>query len=99
MSFVLSQFFQGSGTAVIEQVKKKTFIGKKQAVEILGHGKDSMEVRSINDIRFPGINPPFFVYCLAAGTVTISAGVIVNFSGTAVFTDCLVSTQHRCLTS
>ena len=93
MSFVLSQFFQGSGAAVIEQAEEKASVRKKEAVELLRYGEDSMKIRRINDIGLPGVDPFFLVHCLAAGAVPVAARIVVHFDGTAVLTDRGIATE------
>lgn len=93
MSFVLGKFLQGRCTAVIEQVEEKTPVGKKEAVELLGYGENSVEVRRINYIGFPGIDPFLLVQGLTAGAVPVTAGIIVNFGGAAVLADCRVAAK------
>ncbi len=73
MPLVPGKLFQGLSTAVIEQAEEKASVGEKEAVELHGHGKDSMEVRCIDYIGFPGIDPFLLVDGLTARAVPVAA--------------------------
>lgn len=47
-------------------------------------GKDHMEIRRIDHFGPPLIHPDFLVYRLAAGTVTVAAGIVVELRMSAV---------------
>lgn len=49
-------------------------------------GKHHMKVRSVNDLRPALIHPDFLLHSLAAGTVTVAAGILVDFYMPAVRT-------------
>ena len=77
---VVSRQFQKSfGTAFMEQPVKKLLIAGDQRVEFVRERKHHMEVRGVNDFRPAFINPDLFQDSLTAGTVPVTAGIIVEF--------------------
>jgi len=44
----------------------------------MGECKNHMEVRSVHDLRPAFVHPDFLHDCLAVGTVSVSAGIIVD---------------------
>jgi len=97
MPGVTGQILEGFSTAVIEQVEKKTSVGKKETVELFWNREDSMEIGCVNHIVFSGINPFLPVEGLAAGTMPVSAGIVVDPGVAAVLTDCKVASKKGCL--
>lgn len=87
--FVGGQFQEGFCTARMEQPVKKLLITVDQGIEFVRERKYHMEIRRVNDFRPAFINPKFFSYGLAVGTVAVAAGIIVEFQVTAfaAFTD------------
>ena len=52
----------------------------------MGKRKDDMKVRGINDLGLSLIHPDFFQDSLAAGAVTVAAGVVMYFHVSAIRT-------------
>ena len=94
MSFVLGKLLEGFRTALVEQMVKDSLIGEHQVVQLGRHRKDRMKIRRIHYIGFPCINPLLFGERLTAGTVAITARVVMNLGCPAVLADCLVSAHH-----
>lgn len=62
----------------MEKAVEELLIGINERVQFCRHGKDQMEIRSVDDLRLAGINPEFFKDGLAAGTVAVAAGIVMH---------------------
>lgn len=52
----------------------------------MGKGKHHMKIRRINDFSPAFIHPDFLLYSLSVRTVTVAAGIIVDFHMSAIGT-------------
>lgn len=95
MPLVLGKLFQGRCTAVVEEAEEETPVGKKKTVKLFRYCENSVEVRRINYIGLPGIDPFLLVHGLTARTMPVATGVVMDFGGAAVLTDCRVATKKR----
>ena len=91
--FISGQFQKGLGTAFMEKAVKQFLIAVNQRLQFMGHGKNDMEVWSINHFRPPFIHPDFLLNGLAAGTVAVTAGIIFKRCMTTIRASTSVDTQ------
>ena len=80
---VRAKFQESFRTAFMEQAVKAFLVGINQGIEFMGEGKHHMEVGGVNDFRPAFIHPDFFEDCLAAGTVPVPAGIIMELHAAA----------------
>ena len=83
VSCQLEDSFSG---AFMDVVVEQGLICKKQRIQFCRNRKDEMVIGAINDFRCTFIYPFLFWYCLAIGTVPVSAGIEVRDSITTVRT-------------
>ena len=62
----------------MEQAIEKFLVAVNEWIQLMGEGKNHMEVRGINDFGPAFIHPDFFQDSLAFGTVTVAAGIVVE---------------------
>ena len=79
--------------ALMEEGIQKGLVGIDQRVELGRYGKDHMEIGSVDDFRFPSVNPEFLEERLAVGTVAVAAGIIVEVHVPAVGADGDIAAQ------
>ena len=63
----------------MEESVKKLLVAVNERIQLMWQGKNHMEVRGIDHFRPARIHPDFFQDGLAFGTVTVAAGIIVEF--------------------
>jgi len=63
----------------MEQAVEKLLVAVNEGIQFMGQGKDRMKVGGINDFGPAFIHPDFLEYRLTAGTVTVTAGIIMEF--------------------
>ena len=68
----------------MEEAIEKLLVTIQKRVEFMGKGKNHMEIRGINHLGPAFIHPDFLIDGLAAWTVTVAAGIIVEFQMPAV---------------
>ena len=87
------EFQEGLGTAFMEEGIKNLLVTVEQGIEFVGQGEDGMEVRGIDDFGTALIHPDFFLDSLAVWTVTVTAGIIVQFCMAAVRADGYIAAE------
>lgn len=68
----------------MEEAIEKLLVPIQKRVELMGKGKNHMEIRGINHFGPAFIHPDFLIDSLAVWTVTVAAGIIVEFQMPAV---------------
>lgn len=83
-SRVLRALQQGMCGTCVQQGIEKLLIGIDQRIQLSGECKDHMEVRGVNDLCFPSVDPDFLEDSLAVRAVAVPAGVVVDGDMSAV---------------
>ena len=76
---ICAQFQKCFSAALMEKAVKKFLIPVNQGIKFVRECTHHMEVRGVNDFRPAFINPDLFQDSLTAGTVPVTAGIIVEF--------------------
>lgn len=74
-------------TASVKQTVKELLIAVDQGIQLMGKRKYHMEIRRVNHLCSPLIHPDLFEYCLTVRTVTVAAGIIMDFCMPTVLAD------------
>lgn len=91
--FIGREFQKSFGTAFMEEAVKELLVTTEKGIQFMGQGKDNMEVRGIDDFGTALIHPDFFLDSLAVWTVTVTAGIIVQFCMAAVRADGYIAAE------
>ena len=84
---VTRQSQKGLGSCLMEQRVEQLLIGKKQRVQIMRNGEYDVEILRIENFRATLIDPELFQDGLAAGTMPVAAGGIVDEDMAAFLAD------------
>lgn len=68
----------------MKEAVKNFLVIIKQRVQFVGQGKDKVKIRGINHFCPALVYPDFLQDSLAVGTVTVSAGIVMEFHMAAV---------------
>ena len=90
---VSGELQQGLCGAPVEEGVEECLVCIDQGVKLCGDGEDHMEIGGINDLRLAGVDPELFQKGLAAGAVTVAAGIVVEVHVAAVRADGDVAAQ------
>jgi hypothetical protein len=64
-------------TACMQETVEKLLVAVQKRVQVMGEGKDHMEIRGIDNLRAALIHPDQCVDGLAVGANAVPAGIIV----------------------
>lgn len=78
------KFQKSFGTASMKETIEELLIMIEQRSQFMWRRENNVEVRGVDHFRAAFIDPDLFLYGLAAGTVTVTAGIIVYFCVAAV---------------
>jgi hypothetical protein len=90
---VESKLFNSLSGTSKQQIIKSLLIAVKDWIQLFWNRKNDMEVRRIQNVFLPGIDPFFLWYLLTVGTAAVSARIVVNADRTAVFANARVDTK------
>ena len=78
---------EGLGTACMQEAVEELLVAVQKRVQVMGEGKDHMEIRGIDHLRTALIHPDQRVDCLAVGANAVPAGIVVGFGMPALCAD------------
>ncbi len=82
----------------MEQAVKKLLVTVKERGQFVWKGEHHMEIRGVDNLRPAFVHPDLLLDSLAFGTVTVSAGIIVEFYVSAVRTLAYITAEFSRLT-
>ncbi len=91
--FVGAQFQERLRAASVEEPVKDLLVGKDEGVQLMGEGKDHMEVRRVNDLGPAPVHPELLLDGLAVGAAAVVAGIIMGLHVAAVGAEAPVTAQ------
>ena len=84
--FIGGQFQKCFSAAPVKKTIQELLVAVNERIELMGQGKDHMEVRRVNDFCPAFVHPDLFENSLTVRTVTVTAGVVMEFHMAAVRT-------------
>ena len=81
---VLAEAKQGLGDGLEQDVEHHGLVTKDHGVELVGQGKDEVEVLCGQKLRLSRLKPAFPWYVLTGGAVSVTAAMIGDTLGAAV---------------
>ena len=71
----------------MEKPIEQLLVAQEQRIQFMWKSEYHMEVGGIYDFRPAFVHPELLIHSLAAGTVTVAAGIVVEFGMSAIGTD------------
>lgn len=93
VSLVGAELEERLRAAFVEEPVKVLLVGEDEGVQLMGEGKDHMEVRRVNDLGPTPVHPELLLDGLAVGAAAVAAGIIMDLHVAAVWAEAPVAAQ------